>query len=111
MLDTCSIIIRKPLGNEQATLGIRAAFAMQTNAGLPVKVVLMGDGLYSVLSSQGYVKELFGRFMGEDGEVYAILEDMAERGLSEDQMPDGIMYIAASEVSELVLETDSVMTF
>lgn len=111
MLDSCSVIIRKPLGHEYATLGVRAAWAMLTNGSLEVKIILMGDGVYSLLAKDGYVKDMFKRFMGEDGEVYAVKEDLAERGLDEDALPEGIELIEASAVSEIVLDTDSVMTF
>ena len=111
MLDSCSIIIRKPLGHEYATLGIRAAWAMMANASLEIKVVLLGDGVYSLLAKDGYVKDMFERFIEEEGEVYAVKEDLAERGLDEDSLPDGVEIVEADELSELVLETDSVMTF
>lgn len=111
MLDSCSIIIRKPLGHEYAALGIRAAWAMLTNAGLEIKVILLGDGVYSALAKDGYVKDMFERFMGEDGAVYAVKEDLTERGLAKDNLPGGIEVIAALEVSEIVMDTDAIMTF
>lgn len=111
MLDSCSIIIRKPFGNEAATLGIRAAWAMLSNASLEIKIVLMGDGVYSVLGKSGYVKDMFKRFLSEDGEVYAIKEDLVERFVDEDSLPEGVQVIPASEISELVNDTNSVMTF
>ena len=111
MLDSCSIIIRKPLGHEYATLGIRAAWAMLTNASLDIKVLVMGDGVYSLLAKTGYVKDMFERFIAEEGEVYAIKEDLAARGLDEGSLPDGVELIDAGDVSELVMNTDSVMTF
>lgn len=111
MLDSCSIIIRKPLGHEAATLGVRAAWAMLTNASLDIKVILLGDGVYSPLGKSGYVKDMFERFLGEDGEVYAVKEDLEARYVPEDSLPDGVKVIPASEVSELVNDTDSVMTF
>lgn len=111
MLDSCSIIIRKPLGHEYATLGIRAAWAMLTGGGLEIKIILLGDGVYSVLAKEGYVKDMFERFMAEDGEVYAVKQDLAERGLYEASLPDGIELVEAAAVSEIILDTDSVMTF
>lgn len=111
MLDSCSIIIRKPLGHEYATLGVRAAWAMLTNASLEIKIILLGDGVYAALAKEGYVKDMFERFMAEDGAIYAVKEDLAERGLDEDNLPEGVELVAASEVSEIVLDTDSVMTF
>lgn len=111
MLDSCSIIIRKPPGHEYVTLGARAAWAMLTSGGLAVKVVLIGDGVYSALAKDGYVKSLFDRFMEEDGEIYAVKEDLAERGLGNSSIPNGIELIGSSDISEIVLDADSVMTF
>lgn len=111
MISSCSVIIRKPLGQESATLGIRAAWAMLTNASLDITVLLMGDGVYSVLGKSGYIKQMFTRFLGEEGKVCAVKEDLEARGLSVSDLPDGVEEIAASEVFDLLDESDSVMTF
>lgn len=111
MLDSCSVIIRKALGSEQAVLGVRAAWAMMGNGGLEVKVLLMGEGVYSALGRGGYVRGMFERFIAEDGKVYAISEDLAERGISEGSLPSGVELVPAAEVSELVLDSGAVMTF
>ena len=111
MITSCSVIIRKGLGQEPATLGVRAAWAMLSNADIEVKIILLGDGVYSVLGKSGYLKKMFERFLGEEGEAYAIREDLEARGLDEDSLPSGTTVIAAAEVSEIIGGTDSVMTF
>lgn len=111
MISSCSVIIRKSLGQEPATLGIRAAWAMLSNADIEVKIILMGDGVYSVLGKSGYMKRLYERFLGEEGEAYAIKEDLEARGLDADALPAGTSVVAASEISALIGDTDSVMTF
>lgn len=111
MIGSCSIIIRKPYGAEGATLGIRAAWAMFTNASIDIKLLLMGDGVYSVLGKEGYVKNLYARFIGEGGEVYALKEDMEARGVEENMLPEGTKIVEASDVFDLIDETESVLTF
>ena len=111
MISSCSIIIRKPFGQEPATLGIRAAWAMLTNGGLEIKIILLGDGIYSVLGKTGYVKSMYERFLGEEGEVYAVQEDLEARGIDEDDLPDGVEVVASAKIAGIVGDTDSVMTF
>ncbi len=111
MISSCSIIVRKPLGQEAATLGIRAAWAMMANSGMDVSVILMGDGIYSVLGKSGYIRDLYRKFLDENGAVYAVTEDMEARGIEAGQLPEGIEPLAASGVYGIVEATDSVMTF
>lgn len=111
MISSCSVIIRKPLGKEEATLGIRAAWAMFTNAGIDANVILLGDGVYSVLGKAGYIKNLFTRFLGEGGKVYAVKEDLDHRGVDASLLPEGVIVTSASDVPGLIDEGASVMTF
>lgn len=111
MIGSCSIIIRKPLANEAATLGIRAAWAMFTNASIEIKLILMADGVYSILGKAGYAKKLFARFLDEGGEVYAIQEDLEARGINSALLPEGVTILEGDKVFALLEETESVMTF
>ncbi|MDL2267269.1 DsrE family protein [Desulfovibrio sp. OttesenSCG-928-G15] len=110
MISSCTVLIRKPLGKEEATLGIRSAWAMFSSAGMDVKIILLGDGIYSVLGKSGYVKNLFARFLGEEGEIHAVKEDMEQRGIEESMLPDGITVTPAADIPE-VLGEGSVLTF
>ncbi len=111
MISSCSVIVRKPLGQEPSTLGIRAAWAMMANSGIEVSVILMGDGIYSVLGKSGYIRDLYRKFLDENGTVYAVTEDMEARGIEADQLPEGIEPLAAADVYGIVDDTDSIMTF
>ena len=111
MISSCSIIIRKPFGQEPATLGIRAAWAMLTNGGIDIKIILMGDGIYSVLGQSGYVKSMYERFLGEDGEVYAVKEDLEARGIDRNDLPDGVEVVPSAKIAGIVDDGDSIMTF
>ncbi len=111
MINSCSILIRKPLGQEQSTLGIRAAWAMLSNADIDTRIIAMGDGIYSLLGKSGYIKELYGKFLAEDGKVYVVKEDMEQRGLDQDSLPENVEVIPASGVYEILEDTESVMSF
>ena len=97
--------------NEVATLGIRAAWAMFTNANIEVKLILMSDGVYSILGKAGYVSNLFKRFLKEGGEVYALREDLDARGIDDASLPEGVTILEGDKVFDLLEETESVMTF
>lgn len=111
MISSCSILVRKSFGQEPATLGIRAAWAMLTNGGIDIKIILMGDGIYSLLGKTGYIKAMYDRFLGEEGEVYAIKEDLEARGIDASTLPKGIEVVEKSAVADLIDDTDSIMSF
>ena len=111
MLSSCTILIRKGFGIEPSTLAVRAAWAMMTNGGLDIKVIVMGDGIYSLLGKSGYIKDMYARFLVEEGELYIVKEDLEARGIAESQLPDGAEVVPASSIYDLIDETESVMTF
>lgn len=111
MLGSCSIIIRKAPGREEATLGVRAAWAMLTNAGLEVSLVFMGDGVYSAFAGPGYLRGLLERFCAESDTAFVVREDLEERGLDVASLPEGVRLTSAAEVGDMVQDTESILTF
>jgi len=110
MINSSVVLIRKACGHEYALLGMRAAWAMLA-AGLEAKVLLMGEGVYSVLGKGGYLNELCARFLEQGGAIYAVREDLANAGLDEKSLPPGMSVIPASKLPQLAQEADSIMTF
>ena len=110
MINSCVVLIRKPCGHEHALLGVRASWAMLA-AGLEVTVLIMGQGIFSVFGENGYLSDLYVRFLEQGGLVYAVLEDLEEAGMDVKSLPFDIAVIPASEVPPLVQKTTSVMTF
>jgi sulfur relay protein TusB/DsrH len=111
MISSCSIIIRKPLGQEPAVLGVRAAWAMLTNGGIDVRIILLGEGVYSLLGKTGYLRSMYERFLGEEGEVFAAREDLEARGIDPKDLPAGVEVVPSAELADIVDKTRSVMTF
>lgn len=111
MISSCSILIRKGPAQEPAVLGVRAAWAMFGSGGIDVKIILMADGIYSVLGRNDYLATMYARFIGEVGKVYAVEEDMNARGIKPASLPEGIVVTPAAGVAALIDDADSVMTF
>ena len=111
MISSCAVIIRKPYAREEATLGIRAAWAMHSAGGVEVTLILMGDGVFSLLGKSGYIPNLYEQFMADEGAVYAIQEDLAVRSVDEAALPKSVTVLPASGVSALVRDVDAVMSF
>ena len=111
MISSCAVIIRKPYAQEEATLGIRAAWAMHSAGGVDVTLILMGDGVFSVLGKSGYIPSLYEQFISQDGAVYAVKEDLASRNVDEALLPSNIAVLPAAEVSALVQDLDAIMSF
>ena len=110
MISSCVVLIRKPCGHEHALLGMRAAWAMLA-AGLEATVLVMGEGVYSIFGKDGYLSDVYQRFLEQGGPVYAVREDLENAGLDEASLPPGVAAIPVAEVPPLVQKAAAVMTF
>jgi tRNA 2-thiouridine synthesizing protein C len=111
------LISKPPYGLEEAFAGLRMALAMGVN-GMKTSVVLLEEGVFNAIGSQkaealkmpsniDAAKELYDF----DIPVYVVKEDLAERGIPEDRLFEGLKPVPATRVKELVAEHDLVTTF
>jgi len=110
MIGSICIIVRRPKGEERSTLGIRTAWAAQAGA-FETKMLFIEDGVYNLLNNPGYNTELLQNFIKEDGSVYTISTYLQERGLSAEQLLEGIQVIPEEEVPGLIMNCDVCTAF
>ena len=110
MINSATFVVSKPLGVEQSALGIRTAWACHQN-GFESKIIYSEEGVWCLTGNPGYHNSLLTDFIEEDGEVFVIKEDLDKRGLSEDNLVDGVEVIAAADVAELCEDAETVNYF
>ena len=110
MIGSICIIVRRPKGEERSTLAIRTAWATLAGA-FEAKMLFIEDGVYNLLDNPGYNTEIIKGFLKEGGAVYAVSTCLQERGLSAEQLLEGIEIIPEEDVPELILNCDASTTF
>jgi sulfur relay protein TusB/DsrH len=111
------LIFHAPYGLEEAFAGLRLALAMAVN-GLKTTVVLAEDGVYNAVATQKAevlkmpsnieaAKELYDF----DVQVAVVREDLAERGIPESNLFEGLKVVPRDELKKLIEEHDVVTTF
>ena len=110
MINSACLIVSKPLGVEISALGIRTAWACHQN-GFECKLVFAEEGVWCLTDKPGYHNSMIKDFLGEDGEVVCVREDLEKRGLDEDTLVDGVELIAADELAEICEDFETVNYF
>ncbi|WP_147820615.1 DsrH/TusB family sulfur metabolism protein [Salidesulfovibrio onnuriiensis] len=110
MINSVCFVVAKPVGLEQGSLGIRSAWACHQN-GFETRIIYSEDGVWCLTGNPGYHTSMLNDFVAEEGEVYAIREDLERRGIAEDDLIDGVEVVDAADVVELCEEMDSVNYF
>ncbi|MCJ7490162.1 MAG: DsrE family protein [Thermoplasmata archaeon] len=111
------LVTKPPYGLEDAFAGLRLALAMAVN-GMSVSVVMLEDGVYNAVAAQksdavgmpsnvDATTELYDF----DVPVYVVREDLAERGLSDAAMFEGLKPVDRAALVEMVSTHDVVTTF
>ena len=118
MADSMLVIVaRAPYGLEDAFAGLRLALAMGVN-GMKVTVVEVDDGVYNAVAGQK--PEAVGMPSNVDAttelydfdvSVQVVREDLAERGIAESSLIDGVKVIGKDELKGLLEEHDVATTF
>ena len=111
MLKSINVVIRKGPSLEQATLGVRAAWAMLTEGGYDVNIIFMGDGVYSLLPRPGYLSGLLSRFIAEEGKVYALSDSVDERGLDMHNVLPGVDLVTEKNVPALMAGVQAITVY
>ena len=108
---------RPPYGLEDAFAGLRLALAMAVN-GMSVSVVMAEDGVYNAVAKQDSKavsmpsnKEATIELYDFEVPVFVVREDLADRGLSEDSVFEGLKVLERSALKEMVSKNDVVTTF
>jgi len=111
------LVTKPPYGLEDAFAGLRLALAMAVN-GLSVSVVMLEDGVYNAVATQN--PDAVGMPSNADATtelydfdvaVYVVREDLAERGLSEAAMFEGLKLVDRAALVDMVSTNDVVTTF
>jgi len=110
MLNSVCFVVAKPLGVEQGTLGIRAAWACHQN-GFEAKLVYAEEGVWCATGNPGYHTSLLKDLLAEDGDVYVVKEDLERRGIASESVLDGVEIVPASEVAEICEDVETVNYF
>ena len=118
LADSMLVIVTKaPYGLEDAFAGLRLGLAMAVN-GMRTSVVMVEDGVYNAVASQKPEAvsmpsniEAIQDLYDFDVEVSVVSEDLAERGVGEDRLVEGVKVVDRSALPELISGHAVVTTF
>jgi len=110
MLNSICLVVAKPLGVEQGTLGIRTAWACHQN-GFETKLVYADEGVWCAIGNPGYHTSLLRDLLAADGEVYVVREDLEKRGIAPESLVEGLRVIPAGDVADLCEDVETVNYF
>ncbi|OIO05945.1 MAG: hypothetical protein AUJ49_00510 [Desulfovibrionaceae bacterium CG1_02_65_16] len=110
MINSACLIVSKPLGVEASALGIRTAWACH-ESGFETKLLYAEEGVWCLTNTPGYHTSMLKDLISEDGEVFVTREDLEKRGLTEDDLFEGVTVIDAEEVAALCEDCDTVNYF
>ncbi len=110
MIQSLCVMIRRPKGEEASTLGIRTAWAVHT-AGLEANLLLLDDGVFTGLDNPGYNSSLMKDLLKEEGRVSCQAKALAERGLKQADLLEGIEVIEDDDIAEIIQEAEGTLSF
>jgi tRNA 2-thiouridine synthesizing protein D len=113
----CVVITHPPYGREDAFAGLRTAVVASTR-GIPTDAVLTADGVYNLVRDQwSETLELPSNetsihdILDAGSHVYADMESLEQRGLTAEDIVDGVTLLPFAEVVDIVLEHDAVFPY
>lgn len=110
MINSVCFVVTKPLGVEQGALGIRSAWACHQN-GFETKIIYSEEGVWCLTGNPGYHTSMINDFVEQDGEVYVVKEHLEKRGISEDDIAEGVEVVEADDVADLCEDAETVNYF
>lgn len=110
MIDSICIIVKRPMGEEASTLGIRTSYATLMSS-LETKLLFVGDGIYNLREAPGYNSTMLKEVLKEEGAVYCSAKSLENRGLVEGDLLEGVKVIPEEEVAAIIEECESVAVF
>jgi sulfur relay (sulfurtransferase) DsrF/TusC family protein len=112
MINDVNVIVRRPLGDERAVLGIRTAYATSAG-GYPTSLVMLGDGVYCLVGKlPEYLNDLIKLFLESEGRLACFAKCLEDRGISKDELLfPGIEILDRDDLAEIMEESDSINIF
>ncbi len=112
MINNVGIIVRRPVGDERATLGIRTAYATQVG-GYPTCLVLLEDGVYCLVGAlPEYDRNMINMFQENEGRLACLGESLEARGISPEKLSfSGVEILDRDDLAELAEDSDSLNLF
>ncbi len=112
MIGEVNCIVRRPVGDERNTIGIRTAYAAQAG-GYDTSLVMLEDGVYSLIGQiPDYLKNMIGMFLESEGRLACFAECLASRGIKkEDFIFPETEILDREAIAELIADSDSVNLF
>ncbi len=112
MINTVSIIVRRPVGDERCVLGLRTAFAAQSG-GYTTSLLLLGDGVYNLVgSADGYPGKMMQQFVESEGRLLCLKEDLEERGINPESLASRRAEIMEKDdLADVIADSDTVNVF
>ena len=110
----CVVISHPPYGREDAFAGLRTA-VVSTTRGIPCDAVVTGDGVWNLVRDQ-WSETLHLPSNGESvtdildagSRVYVDARSLEGRGLTPEDLVDGVTVLPFEEVADLILSRDAV---
>ena len=113
----CVVVSHPPYGREDAFAGIRTAVVASTR-GIPTNAIMTGDGVWNLVRDQWSEtlelpsnEESIQDILDTGSRVYADSESLEGRGLTTDDIVDGVIVLPFAEVVEIVLQHDAVFPY
>ena len=118
MVDSVCVLIRKaPYGAENAFAGLRLALATAAN-GIETKVVLMEEGVLNAVENQNSadigmpsILDAVDDLLSLDVSIYCMEDNLDGHGIGKERLKREMVYIAESDISDLILGCQVMTTF
>ena len=111
------ILNEPPYGNERSYNGLRLAGSLARQSGVQLKVFLIGDAVSCAKSGQklppGYynVQLMIGAVVRHSGVIGACASCMDARGITDQELIEGVDRSSMEELTGWTLEADKVISF
>ena len=113
----CVVISHPPYGREDAFAGIRTAVVASTR-GIPTDALMTGDGVWNLVRDQWSEtlelpsnEESIRDILDTGSRVLVDAESLEGRGLTADDIVDGVVVLPFTEVVDIVLGHDAVFPY
>ena len=112
MINNVAVMVRRPVGDERATLGLRTAYATQVG-GYPTSLVLLDDGVFCLVGAlPEYDRNMINLFLENEGRLACFKESLEARGISPGELSiQDVEILDQDGLAELAEDADSLNLF